>query len=112
MFKKLWNNLFPGPKAFESQKLNIGKIIATVKLKRGEDIRYTFIGEYTGDKYYAPFNIWVPQTEKAKIKFNNWKQQIADSQFLRVNGQSFVPIFEIDEIVVDEKELIVETYKT
>lgn len=108
-FKKLYKKLFPDPPPPKQVELQLGRLSAFVILKNSDEYNFEFKGEYEESKWCTWFDVpfWRDEITTAKSKFENWKQKIKDSGFLRIDDRTYFPMHEIAKIRVLEGELVV-----
>ncbi len=114
MFKKIYKKFFPDPPPPEQIELKLGKLSAVVRLKNSDEYNFEFKGEYDGSKWYSGYYppCWLDRYTTAKALFEDWKQKIKNTGFLRIDDKTHFPMHEIYKIRVSEGELVVMTNRS
>jgi len=103
MWKKLCSWLFgdASPRPAPIQK-DIGRIVATIHLKSGDNIVGEFVGKNKGfSKFYG--GEWIPFTTHATYVYNDWLDNL---QFIKDHDID-IPVTEIISITKEHFENIV-----
>ncbi len=91
--------------------LNLGKVTATVHFKDGKTLEKNFIGEYYKSSEFSGFGdtVWLDSYTTAEKFFQEWFATIAERKFVKIDGNTFIPISDIVKITTEKKDNFVET---
>lgn len=90
------------------ETLNLGKITSTVYFNNGNSRDWLFVGEYSGSWEFMAES-WVDDHITAEEEFQAWLKKISKRKFVKIDGNTFIPLSDIAKITTKKEDNFVET---
>lgn len=93
------------------EALNLGKITATAHFKNGDSRDWEFTGRYYNSSPLDGFGerVWLDNYTTAEKQFSDWFAVISERKFVKIDGNTFIPISDIVKITTKKEDNFVET---
>lgn len=93
------------------ETLNLGKITATAHFKNGDSRDWEFAGQYYNSSPFDGFEerVWIDHHTTAEKQFSDWFAAISERKFVKIDGNTFIPLSDIAKITTKKEDNFVET---